>query len=61
MADKDHLVCILSGMSALVDIEHDVLNAEKAGSDTKQTFIDMRLRKGTAFFDPIKQLKLKTG
>ncbi len=53
--DKDHLYCISSGAPVPVDIEKDILRAETAGQEAKQTFTE----KKDKFFEPISRLRLK--
>ena len=58
--DKGRLYCLSSGSAAPVDIENDVLNAEKIGCDCKEDFIKNRLELGKDFFEGIKRNALKT-
>ena len=63
LADKDHLYSLASGAPASFEVEYDVLRAEKAGKNAKDTFIQERFVNGSPeklFFDPIKRIKLKT-
>lgn len=50
MDSQDNLVCISSGVPVSSEIVNDVLRAEQAGAEAKQTFIDERLKKGSVFF-----------
>ena len=58
--NKDQLVIVSSGYPATPVITHDVLNAEGIGEEARDKFIQMRLKTGTCFFEPVKRLKLKT-
>ena len=58
--DDNRLYCLSSGAATSSDIEKDALRAEKAGEEAKQQFIRERLEKKDHFFDPIKQMRLKT-
>ena len=51
---------ISSGAAVSTDVESDLLNAEKLGSECRKTFVVSRLIKGQDFFEPIKRMKLKT-
>ena len=58
--DHDKLISVSSGAAATADIASDVLRAEAAGKEAKETFIRDRLEKNDNFFEPIKRLNLKT-
>jgi hypothetical protein len=60
MEQKDKLYCISYGASATSEIERDVIFAEAFCADAKVDFISESLEKHEKFFDPIKQLNLKT-
>ena len=60
MDDTEHLYNITSGAPAPPDIETDVLRAEAAGAKAKEDFIKERLENNKPFFDPVKQIHLKT-
>ena len=54
------LYCLSSGAATSSDIEKDVLRAESAGEEAQKQFIRERLEKKDHFFDPVKQMRLKT-
>ena len=56
---KDHLLIVSSGAAASDEVQKDVLRAEQAGKDAKDTFIATRLETGRDFFEPVKCLNLK--
>ena len=58
--DISKLYNISSGAAVLTDVESDLLNAEKLGSECRKAFVENRLIKGQYFFEPIKRMKLKT-
>ena len=58
--DKSHLYNISSGTQVPGKFERDILNAEIFGKEKKEVFINDRLLQNDKFFEPIKQLKLKT-
>ena len=62
--DKNHLYILSSGCPVPSDVEDDVLNAEKWGSQQKDAFIKERLQRTAEiekdFFDRLPQSKLKT-
>ena len=58
--EETRLYCLSSGAAASSDIETDVLRAETAGEEAKKQFIRDRLEKKDHFFDPVKQMRLKT-
>ena len=61
--DRDHLYSLASGAPMSPEVELDVLRAEAAGKEAKETFIRDRFINGSSedlFFEPIKKLKLKT-
>lgn len=58
--EKNKLFTISSRASVKVDVEHDILNAEKMGAAAKLDFVDNRLKKKERFFDKIKRQNLKT-
>jgi hypothetical protein len=58
--DKTKLYNISSGVAIPIDIESDLLNAEKIGAEARAEFVESRLKKGENFFEPIKRKKLKT-
>ena len=63
IVDKDHLYSLASGAPASSEVELDVLRAETAGKEAKETFIRDRFVSGsskTLFFEPITKQKLKT-
>ena len=60
---RDHLYSLASGASMSPEVELDVLRAEAAGNEAKETFICDRFINRSSedlFFEPIKKLKLKT-
>ena len=58
---KDVLYCLSSGAPAPKDIEEDLLNADKAGTEAYRAFVEERLvAKAKSFNAPIKKLNLKT-
>lgn len=58
--DKTGLYVLSSGARVPADVEKDVLNAITVGKEQKEKFISERLEKKAGFFDPIRNLKLKT-
>lgn len=54
------LIALSSGASVPAGIQHDVLRAERAGKAAKEAFITQRLMANDHFFEPVKQLNLKT-
>ena len=59
VAEETRLYCLSSGAAVSSDIETDVLRAETT-EEAKKQFIRDRLEKKDHFFDPIKQMRLKT-
>ena len=57
---QEQLLILSSGAAASHEVQRDVLRAEEAGKDAKETFIATRLIPGCNFFEPIKRLNLKT-
>ena len=55
VSENDKLYCLSSGAPVPLDVEKDLLAAE-----SKMKFIHERLEQKVGFFEPIKQLKLKT-
>jgi len=63
LADKNLLYSLASGAPVSPDVELDVLRAEAAGKEAKESFIRDRFVNGSStalFFEPIKKQKLKT-
>lgn len=63
IVDKDHLYSLASGAPASSEVKFDVLRAETAGKEAKETCIRDRFVSGsseTLFFEPITKQKLKT-
>jgi hypothetical protein len=58
--DKSKLYNTSSGVAIPIDIESDLLNAEKIGAEARAEFVESRLKKGEHFFESIKRKKLKT-
>jgi non-canonical (house-cleaning) NTP pyrophosphatase len=52
------LIALSSGASVPVDIQHNVLRAEKAGEVMKEVLITKKLMANDHFFEPVKQLNL---
>lgn len=57
---KDQLVNISSGSAAPDDVTQNVLRVEAVGEKTCDEFIEKRLKTGKDFFEPVKQMKLRT-
>ena len=52
---------VISSVNALpINIERDVLDAERLGSNATDAFIHDRLKKNDKFLEPFKKLNLKT-
>ena len=59
--NKDELFCLASGQQAPLDVQTDLLEAQKRGQTAMEDFIKSRLvDKAVPFHDPLKRLKLKT-
>ena len=58
--EKDKLYCLSSGAPVPLDVEKDLLAAEQVGEESKMKFTHERLEQKVGFFEPIKQLKLKS-
>ena len=57
---KNQLVILSSGATASADITQDVLQAEEAGKEAKDEFVESRLKQCKDFLQPVKRLNLKT-
>jgi len=57
--EPSDLVCISTGAAAPPDVCSDLLKAQKRGEEADKLQAE-RLETGSAFYDPIEKLKLKT-
>ena len=57
---SDELMSISSGITAPKSVASDLLTAQDQGEKAYQEFVDSRLKKGTAFYNPLKKLQLKS-
>lgn len=60
--DRERLFSLASGAPAPIEVEVDVMRAEAAGTQAKQSFVERLKNASTCdtFFEPIKRQKLKT-
>ena len=58
--DKEGIYFISSGLCVTLDIQEDLLKADRYGKEVKDKFIRERLATRINSFDPIKRSKLKT-
>ena len=58
--DKEGIYFISSGLCVTLDIQEDLLKADRYGKEMKDKFIRERLATRINSFDPIKRSKLKT-
>ncbi|XP_067659430.1 uncharacterized protein [Haliotis asinina] len=59
-AEKGKVYSLSSGAPASSDVENDILRTDTIGAESKSNFIQDRLEKKEKFFEPIKELRLKT-
>ena len=60
--EVDHLISLSTGMSATPEIRNDLLEANDKGKSASREFVKQRCSSDAAitFFDPLKNLKLKS-
>ena len=58
--DQEGMYCTSSGLCVTLDMQEDLLKAEKYGKEMKDNFIKKRLDTRINFFNTIKRSKLKT-
>ena len=56
--EETKLYCLSSGAATSLDIEIDIIRAEKADEEAKKQFISEGLEMKDHFFDPVKKMRL---